>query len=170
MTTADFEGAVSQFKDRVHSYARHMLRDAEEAKDVAQECLVKLWQNRDRVDAGPACRSWLLRSAHNLCIDRMRRRSIRGEVSHGDDAFEPVDPAPGPERRASSSQAGRILEQALSGLSDRDRAIVLLREVEGLPYEEIATLLDLNMGTLKATLHRTRDKLRRELVRAEATP
>jgi RNA polymerase sigma-70 factor (ECF subfamily) len=55
-------------------------------------------------------------------------------------------------------------------LDDRDRAIVLLREVEGLPYDEIAAALGLKMGTLKATLHRAREKLRHALIRAEVTP
>jgi RNA polymerase sigma-70 factor (ECF subfamily) len=62
------------------------------------------------------------------------------------------------------------LERALLQLDHRDRAIVLLRDVEGLSYQEIAGLLELKMGTLKATLHRSREKLRVALVRAEVTP
>ena len=169
MTMPEFQGSVLQLKDRVYSYARHMLRDAEEAQDVAQECFVKRWRNLDRVDPGPACKGWLLRTAHNLCVDRMRRRATRSEIRQ-DDAPDPVDARPGPERLAGASQTGKLLEQALLGLSERDRAIVLLREVEGLPYEEIAQTLGMNMGTLKATLHRTRERLRRELIRAEVSP
>jgi RNA polymerase sigma-70 factor (ECF subfamily) len=71
---------------------------------------------------------------------------------------------------AQSAQAARFLERALLDLSERDRAIVLLREVEGLPYEEIASVLGLNLGTLKATLHRTREKLRDALTAAQVTP
>jgi RNA polymerase sigma-70 factor, ECF subfamily len=169
MTTTQFQGSVLEYKNRIYSYARYLLRDAEDARDVAQECLVKLWQNRDRVEPGPACKNWLLRSVHNLCIDRIRRRATRAEVG-ADDAVDPTDSRPGPERLAASSQAGRLLEQALSTLSERDRALVLLREVEGLPYEEIAQTLNMNLGTLKATLHRAREKLRRNLVRAEVAP
>src|SRR5215831_5705694 len=170
MTTAEFQGAVLQYKDRVYGYARYLLRDSEEARDVAQECLVKLWQNLDRVDPGAACKGWLLRSAHNLCVDRMRRRTVRAELRRGDEDPEPADGRPGPERLARSSEAGALVERALLALSERDRAVVLLREVEGLAYDEIARTLGLNLGTLKATLHRTRDKLRRELIRAEVTP
>lgn len=170
MTMAEFQGSVLQLKDRVYSYARYLLRDAEEAQDVAQECFVKLWSNLDRVEAGPACKAWLLRSAHNLCIDRMRRRGSRPEVRRDDDSPEPVDSRPGPDRLAGSTQVGKLLERALLGLSERDRAIVLLREVEGLPYEEIAQTLNMNIGTLKATLHRSREKLRRELIRVEVAP
>ena len=170
MTTTEFQAAVLEHKDRVHSYARGILRDPEDAKDVAQECLVRLWRHREQVEPGAGCRSWLLRSAHNLCVDRLRRRSTRPESPREENAAEPTDTRPGPERLASSTEIAGRLERALLDLDHRDRAIVLLREVEGLPYDEIAELLGLKIGTLKATLHRAREKLRHALVRAEVTP
>lgn len=159
-----------EHKDRIHSYARGILRDPEDAKDVAQESLIRLWRHRDRIEPGAGCRSWLLRTAHNLCVDRLRRRATRGEIVREDSAPDPTDARPGPERVTASTEAADRLQRALLDLDGRDRAIVLLREVEGLAYEEIAELLDLKMGTLKATLHRTREKLRHALVRAEVTP
>jgi RNA polymerase sigma-70 factor (ECF subfamily) len=170
MTTSEFEAAVMEHKDRVHNYARGILRDPEDAKDVAQECLIRLWRHREQIEPGAGCRSWLLRSAHNLCIDRLRRRSSRPEAVPDEDAPDLTDARPGPERLTSSAEVAGRLERALLDLEHRDRAIVLLREVEGLAYEEIAELLDLKMGTLKATLHRAREKLRHALVRAEVTP
>jgi RNA polymerase sigma-70 factor (ECF subfamily) len=170
MTTMEFQAAVLEHKDRIHNYARSILRDSEDAKDVAQECLVRLWHHKDRIEPGGNCRNWLLRSTHNLCIDRLRRRSSRLEVAPDENAPDPTDARPGPERLASSTEIAGRLERALLELDDRDRAIVLLREVEGLPYEEIAELLDLKLGTLKATLHRAREKLRLALTRAEVTP
>jgi len=169
MTTMEFQAAVLEHKDRIHNYARGILRDPEDAKDVAQECLVRLWRHRERVEPGAGCRSWLLRSAHNLCIDRLRRRSSRPETVQ-DEASEPIDAKPGPERLAASTEMGRRLERALLDLDHRDRAIVLMREVEGLSYEEIAECLGLKMGTLKATLHRSREKLRTALSGLEVTP
>src|SRR5262245_58773850 len=170
MTTMEFQSAVMEHKDRVHSYARSILRDTEEARDVAQECLIRLWKHRERVEAGSGCKNWLLRSAHNLCIDRLRRKSSHPETPHEDNPIEPRDAKPGPERLAQSMQVGGRLERALMELDHRDRAIVLLREVEGLSYEEIAKTLGLKLGTLKATLHRSREKLRISLTRAEVTP
>jgi RNA polymerase sigma-70 factor (ECF subfamily) len=87
-----------------------------------------------------------------------------------DDAREPEDRRPNPERLAASTQLAIRLERALGDLDRRDRAIVLLREVEGLSYDEIADVLGLKLGTLKATLHRAREKLRSALTRAEVTP
>ena len=170
MTTNEFEAAVMEHKDRIHSYARGILRDPEDAKDVAQECLIRLWNHRERVDAGVGCRSWLLRSAHNLCVDRLRRRSTRREIVRDEDAADPTDARPGPERLTSSVEVAGRLEQALLALDHRDRSLVILREVEGLAYDEIAEMLGLKMGTLKATLHRAREKLRHALVAAEVTP
>lgn len=170
MTTTEFEAAVLEHKDRVHSYARSILRDPEDAKDVAQECLIRLWRQRERVEPGAKCRSWLLRSTHNLCVDRLRRRSSRPEIAREENTGDPTDARPGPERLTSSAEVAGRLERALLDLDPRARAIVLLREIEELTYEEIAELLDLKMGTLKATLHRAREKLRHALVRAEVTP
>ncbi len=170
MTVTEFQAAVLEHKDRVHNYARGILHDPEDAKDVAQECLVRLWHHRERVTPGPGCRSWLLRSAHNLCVDRLRRRATRQEVSRDEDLHDPADGRPGPERLATAIEVGGRLERALLELDTRDRAIVLLREVEGLQYEEIAETLGIKLGTLKATLHRSREKLRHALVRAEVTP
>ena len=81
-----------------------------------------------------------------------------------------TDSAPGPERLAASDQLGREIEQALGGLSVQDRMVLLLREVQRRPYSEIAELLELPMGTLKARLHRAREQLRKKLIRAGVTP
>ena len=169
MNDAEFEGAVRQHSDRVHSHAIWVLRDREEARDVAQEALVSLWKHRTEV-VEPAARSWLLRTTYRLCLDRMRRRRSRAEVDG--ESLVPVlpDPAPGPERAAASARLGDHIERALSALPARDRAVVLLREVEGLPYDEIARALDLPLGTLKAVLHRSRERLRVALVRDGVRP
>lgn len=169
MTDGAFREAVLAHKDRVHSYAVGMLRHREDARDVAQEALVRLWQHRHEVHDG-AAKAWLLRTAHHLCLDRMRRRAVRAESDL--ETLEPVLPAgdPSPERSAASEQLGRRLEAALLALPPRDRAIVLMREVQGMAYEEIAEVLDLPMGTLKAALHRTRERLREDLSRVGVAP
>jgi RNA polymerase sigma-70 factor (ECF subfamily) len=169
METEAFERAVLQHKDRVHAYAVMMLRDAEEARDVAQEALVKLWKHWDRVDAA-GTRAWLMRATHNMCIDRIRRRKVRSEVDGEEIIPMQADEAPGPKQLAHSSELGRAIERALERLSPDDRAVIVLREVQGLPYGEIAEALNMPLGTLKARLHRARERLRTRLVRAGVTP
>ncbi len=169
MTDDGFERVVHEHKDRVHGYAFWMLRDRDEARDVSQEVLVRLWQHRERVP-GEAIRAWLLRTTHHLCVDRLRRRAVRSGPSLEDLAPTLHDGTPGPDRSAASEELGRRIGEALQALSPRDRAIVLMREVQGMAYEEIAQVLDLPLGTLKASLHRARERLRRDLMQAGMTP
>ncbi len=169
MDVESFERAAREHKDRVHGYAFWMIHDREEAGDVAQEALVRLWQHRSEVPE-VAARGWLLRTAHHLCVDRMRRRAIRSGPAMDDVAHLLTDMSPGPHRSAASRETSRLIFDALQTLSQRDQSAVLLREIHGLAYDEIAKILDMNLGTLKATLHRSRERLRERLVAAGMTP
>jgi len=165
-----YEQAVMMHKDRVHSYATMMLRNSTEAQDVAQDALIRLWNHRERVERRGA-RLWLMRTTHNLCIDQIRRRKVRAEVNDGETVMDSKpDAAPGPQHLAQSTELGRLIERELGELSPQDRAVVVMREVQGLPYDEIAQTLELPLGTLKARLHRAREKLRTRLARAGVAP
>jgi RNA polymerase sigma-70 factor (ECF subfamily) len=164
-----YERVVREHKDRAYSYAARMLRRPAEAQDVTQEALVRLWQHRRQVDDRTA-RFWLRRTVHNLCIDRIRRRRSSPVVETELKETISPDHRQGPERLAESAELGRLIENALAELPVRDRSVLILREVEGLPYAEIARMLDVPLGTLKARLHRAREQLRAKLVRAGARP
>jgi RNA polymerase sigma-70 factor (ECF subfamily) len=165
-----FEQAVTLHKDRVHSYATMMLRNRTEAQDVAQDALIRLWNHRQRVERRGA-RLWLMRTTHNLCIDRLRQRKVRAEIPDGETVMEAKpDATPDPQQLAHSTELGRLIERELGALSPPDRAVLVMREVQGLPYDEIAQALELPLGTLKARLHRAREKLRARLTRAGVAP
>jgi RNA polymerase sigma-70 factor (ECF subfamily) len=164
-----FERVVREQKDRAYAFAARMLHRPAEAQDVAQEAMVRLWQHRERVD-GETARFWLRRTVHNLCIDRIRRRRANPEIDG--ELRETISPdlRAGPGRVAESAELGRLIERALARLPARDRAVLVLREVEGLPYAEIARILEVPLGTLKARLHRAREQLRARLIREGVTP
>jgi RNA polymerase sigma-70 factor (ECF subfamily) len=169
MDAGDYERLVMEHKDRILAYASLMLRDATEGQDVAQEALIRLWHHRGSVDRDGAPH-WLRRTAHNLCIDQLRRRRTRGVACPVEpETLEAVD-APDAQRVVESGELGREIERALGALPLRDRAVLVLRDVQGLPYGEIATLLEVPLGTLKARLHRARETLRDRLARAGLTP
>jgi len=169
MERNEFDGAVRQHKDRVHSHAAWMLHGLDDARDVAQEALLKLWVHRDKVQARTAG-PWLLRTTHNLCIDRLRRRRVRPQVDPERlDTMIDCD-SPDPSRSAEATELGRMIATALRSLSPRDRSAVLMREVHGMTYEEIATAIDAPLGTIKSVIHRSRERLRRALTVAGVTP
>lgn len=168
MDVGEYEKAVLDHKDRVYSFAVHLLRDPEEGRDVAQEALVRLFTHRDRV-VPEAARAWLLRTAHRLCLDRLRQRGSRPQAEP-----EVLDgiAAEGsrPDQEAAGRQLGARIEEALASLSPRDRSLLLLREVHGMAYEEMADTLSVPLGTLKAALHRARERCRQALLGAGVQP
>jgi RNA polymerase sigma-70 factor (ECF subfamily) len=164
MDAEAYRELVIRHKDRVNSYASWVLGDREEGADVTQEALIRLWAHRKRVRP-EAAKSWLMKTTYRLCIDHTRRRRVRGEV--GSEALGPIsDQGPGPDQKTWSGEVGRLIEGALTRLSPPDRAAVLLREVEGMSYDEISRILDLPLGTVKAKLHRSRERLRQDLIGA----
>jgi RNA polymerase sigma-70 factor (ECF subfamily) len=170
MEVKAFEKAVLAHKDRVSAYAALMLGDNMEAQDVAQEAMIRLWQHRGRVDRRGA-RPWLMRTTHNLCIDRIRKRKVRSEVDEGEKVVNrQAGAVPDAQQLAESCETGRTIRWALENMPAQDRAVLVMREVQGLPYGEIAEALGLPLGTLKARLHRARDRLRAKLTRIGVTP
>ncbi len=171
MDAEAYRKVVQGAKDRVFGYAARLLGDREEARDVAQEALVRLWEHRSDVTGDEAARAWLLRTAHNLCFDRLRLRSARPQAD-----AETVLPlvagreADGPAHAFDRRETGRALERVLAQLAPRDRAVLLLRDVHGMSYEEAAGLLGLPLGTLKAALHRARERARVLLLAAGVRP
>ena len=165
----EYEQVVRSHKDRVHSYAAWMLHDVDSARDITQEVLVRLWVHRDKVKPATAA-AWLMRTTHNLCIDRTRRRRVRPQTDP--EILDTMEDAglPGPERRAHSGELALAIGKALASLPARDRSAVLMREVQGMSYNDIAKVLEVPLGTLKAVLHRARDRLRTELVSAGVKP
>lgn len=170
MDEAGFQKAVLAHKDRVFGFAARMLGDREEARDAAQEAFVKLWQHRQTVEEGFA-QAWLFRTANNLCIDRLRQRAGHPQTEIENlDILTPSDPCPDPAQCALGRETGRAIDQALGRLHPRDRAVLLLREVQGLSYEELALLFEVPAGTLKAILHRARERARLHLTAAGVRP
>jgi RNA polymerase sigma-70 factor (ECF subfamily) len=160
-----WEALVRLYQARVYGLALHYLRNAEEARDVAQDVFVSVYRHLDRFGGGEFL-PWLLCVARNASIDRLRRlrsRPQQHDVGVEDDAELPSD-APGPEEQSSRQERRRLLYRALGALSESHREIVLLKEIEGLTLEEIATLLGVPVGTLKSRSHRARLELARRVL------
>lgn len=163
MRRQDFDAAVATHGRRVHTLAVYLLANREEAEDVTQDVLVRLWRRGHDVvpeKIGP----WLVRVTRNACIDAMRRRKGGSQVVIDDDAgIELHEPAPGPEKLAQASQLGGRILRALDALSEPGRSVVILREIQGLSYQEIGEALEMPMSSVRVTLHRGRRRLREEL-------
>lgn len=163
MRRADFDAVVATHGHKVFTLAVYLLRSREEAEDVAQEVLVRLWRRGGEV-APDRIGAWLVRVTRNACIDSIRRRKREAPVDlDGVAAADCVEGAPGPEALTHASQLGRRILKALENLSEPGRSIVVLREIQGLSYREIADALEMPINNVRVTLHRGRRRLREEL-------
>lgn len=166
-----FSKIVDAYQARVFGFVRRMVRNEEEALDVTQDVFIKAYRHLERFDGRSSLRTWLFRIAHNLCIDRARRRSrqpvetsIEPMAADGD-PIEIPDVRWDPERLALSNEMSAVVEQAVGTMSDKLRIVLLLHDKEDLGYDEIASTVDVPVGTVKSRLFLARAHLQRHLAR-----
>ncbi len=163
-----FEELVERHRRRIYSLAYRMTQKHEDADDVIQETFVRAYTNLRRFDLKRPFSNWLYTIAANLCLDRQRRakREHRVAWEHVEDTRLETAPATAavmPEKYTQNGELRCELQDAISRLPDRQRAALVLFEVEGLKITEVAELMQCSEGAVKSTLHRARMRLREEL-------
>ena len=156
--TAAFAALVRRHQDRVFSFILRMLDARDEAMELTQDVFVKAWQALPGWRPEARFSTWLLQIARNAALDQVRRRQVV-RFAPLEEGLEVADEAPGPEARYASRQRQVQLERALRRLAAEHREILLLREVEGLAYGELASVLGIAEGTVKSRLARARRAL-----------
>ncbi|MEW6108039.1 MAG: sigma-70 family RNA polymerase sigma factor [Nitrospirota bacterium] len=162
-----FEQLVLKYEDKIYNLCRHMLGNAHDAEDAAQDVFLKAYQNLNKFRPEASLHTWLYRIAVNTCIDYRRKpffESLFKSSKEGDEFVEelPAD-SPSPDRLYESKQISNAIQLALGRLSERLRMVILLKEIEGLSYEEIADVLDVSIGTVKSRISRAREELKKLL-------
>lgn len=164
-----FNELVVEYQTLVYNLCYRMLGQAQAAEDAAQEAFVSAWRNMGSF-RGEAFRPWLLRIAANLCRDELRRRGRRPSSSLDSvleaGVPEPPDEDPSPDDSLLTSELRGHLQAALMQLPDDQRTALVLCDVEGLDYQEIATVMQTSLGTVKSRIARARMKMR-ELMQRE---
>jgi RNA polymerase sigma-70 factor (ECF subfamily) len=165
-----FRELMERYKSRAFGVAMGITGDADEALDVVQDAFVKAYYNLKEFRFGANFYTWFYRLLVNQAIDRWRKASrsrtvrldeswLSGEVTLPESVAHPKTP----EELAQNRQLSEALTRAVAGLPEYHRAVILLREVEGLAYEEIAEVLHCSVGTVMSRLHYARAKLREAL-------
>jgi RNA polymerase sigma-70 factor (ECF subfamily) len=169
-----FRSLVERHQRRAFALAVSLVRDESDAREIVQEAFIRVYRNLDGFEGGSSFFTWLYRIVTNLSIDLLRRPGRQAAdldeervTEKGDDASVPflstydgADPADALRRR----EIGARLQVALDGLPPYHRAVVVLREIEGLSYEEMAQALGISKGTVMSRLFHARQKLQRALV------
>lgn len=164
---------VERYQGKVAALAFGMLRNRDDALDVTQEAFAKAYQGLDRFKGDASFYTWLYRIALNLCIDHQRRDAKMPQVpidppaDRGETGPAPLqlatDDPDEPFSRARDEEIARRIRLAVAELTPEHRAVILLREVDGLSYEEISQVLQCPKGTVMSRLHYARRHLQAQL-------
>lgn len=162
-----FEEIVRAHQDRVYNLCRYMLGNARDAEDAAQDVFIKAYRNLNAFEPAPSFSAWLYRIAVNTCIDYRRKAPLlsffRTSAEGRELTMEPRSALPSPEKSYESKVMGTAIEKSLSRISGKLRTVIVLKEIEGLSYEEISSVLGISIGTVKSRISRARDELKKLL-------
>jgi len=159
-----YEILMRRYNQRLYRVARGILRDDSEAEDVMQDSYVRAYQHLDQFEGRAPFSAWLTRITVRQALARLRSRSRVQQLDlteyGGEPAMNLADPDLSPEQRASRAELGHLLEEAVLGLPEQYRSVVMLRDVEELSTTETAAALDLTEQNVKVRLHRGHAMLR----------
>jgi len=166
-----FSELVRRFQGRVMNLISRVLNDRESADDLAQEVFVRIYVHRRNYRRGSKFSTWLFTIAANLAKNEIRRR-VRKRHWFSLDALQDLlkdstpqlaDPTEGQERSMEREQLQELMARAIATVPEKYRLALVLRDVEGLPYEEIAIVLGIPGGTVRSRINRARSMLKRKL-------
>ncbi len=166
--TRAFDELVTKYRTRIYAMVYQMVRNEQDAWDLAQDGFFKAWKSLDKFRFQSSFYTWLYRIVTNVSIDWLRKRTLRPEGEFDDNIartdIEPtadVTPKAGvsPQRQMERGELRERLDAAIARLSPEHRAVILLKEVEGLQYHEIADVVGCSIGTVMSRLFYARKKL-----------
>lgn len=161
-----FAALVDEHQRYVYNLALRVLKDENEALDLTQETFVRAWTALPNFKGQSQFRTWLYRIVTNLCYNRLPnlRRSLN---DLGDDVIEDIPHADSPSLEIESNEIREYLHRAIGNLDENYRLLITLRYQNELSYEEIASTLNLPLGTVKTGIFRAKEQLRKSLTRME---
>ncbi len=170
--TRAFDALVTKYRGRIYAMTYHLIQNETEAWDLAQEAFIKAWRALPGFKQDAGFYTWLYRIAHNVTYDWLRKKKIQGDGEFDDERTEHraaagAETTPkgdtAPDAALRNAELGQRIQAAISKLSPEHRQVIVLREVEGLAYEEIAAMVPCSLGTVMSRLFYARKKLQEQL-------
>jgi RNA polymerase sigma-70 factor (ECF subfamily) len=160
---ARFEDAFLPHLGAAHNLARWLTRDEQEAQDLVQEAFLRAWKSFASFHGGDG-RTWLLAIVRNVCYSWLEKKRTRGPLAAFDEQRHAADAQRSPESLLQRKEDAATVREAVDQLPVDLREVVILRELEGLSYKEIAIVAAIPLGTVMSRLARAREKLQRHLM------
>ena len=167
MNLEAFQNRVLPSKNKLFRFAFRMLGSSEEAKDVVQEVLIKVWNGREQMAEIQNMEAWCMRITKNLSLDKLRSQQRRA-TDLIDEGFEVRQEGLSPHEKTELNESMQKINQMIAALPEKQRQVIHLRDIEGYSYNEICEMLELDMSQVKVSLFRARNAVREKLVKMNA--
>lgn len=168
MSLKAFKTRVLPVKDKLYRFALRYLKDEDEARDVVQDVLIKVWNQRENMDQLENMEAWCMRLTRNLSLDRLKSKRNK----YTDPMKEGFDISSGdnetPYRTAEMSDMMKSIGSFIQALPDKQRQVIQLRDVEGYSYKEISDIMEIDMNQVKVNLFRARKAVKENLININA--
>lgn len=167
---AAFDSLVAKYASQVYNLAYRMIGDPDDAEDISQEVFLRVHRAIKGFRGSSSFTTWVYRVATNVCLDELKRRKRRPTVTEWSEQEEAsVEPSPAaaanPEAATLRRERQELVQRAIRSLPEAQRVVVVLYDLQGLSYDEIAEALGASLGTVKSRLNRARVALKSKLAR-----
>ncbi|MCI9626657.1 MAG: sigma-70 family RNA polymerase sigma factor [Clostridia bacterium] len=171
---AAFEQLISNYQMKIYHIAYHMLSNEQDAEDAAQEAMIKAYRYLGSFKEESGFYTWIYRITHNICLDMLRRRKrslthetdlVKKDQDGQEAEMQIVDAKPQPEEQLMRQQVQNEMQNAIAELKENYRVVLVMRDIEGMSYDDIAAVLEISAGTVKSRLNRARENLRKIVVK-----
>ncbi len=163
-----FEQLMEKHESKMYAVALRMCANREDAQDCLQDAMIRIYKALPSFKGQSSFSTWAYRITMNTCLDDLRRKKVRQAASLDamlDLGWTPSDENDTPERHQDNAEMRRAISKAIQTLPEEMRSAVVLRDIQGFSYDEIAVILSTNVGTVKSRISRGREKLREILSR-----
>jgi len=168
---AAFEALIADYQKRIFSIAYRMIPNPDDAADLTQEVIVKIFKNLDKFQGSSKFSTWVYRIATNTCLDELKKTrryttySLDKEIETEEGSLmgELPDNSPTPEQAAERKAVQTAVRIAIGRLGEEHKKVIVLRDLQGLSYEEIAEIIGCSVGTVKSRISRARENLKKIL-------
>lgn len=164
--SSSFSRLMELHERRMYAVALRICANREDAQDCLQESMLRIYRSINSFKGQSSFATWVYRVTMNTCLDELRKKKNKQNTSLDgllDMGWSPVDDTSSPEKHAVDSEVQKCLRAAIAELPEDMRAAVVFRDIQGFTYDEIAQMLNINVGTIKSRISRGREKLREKL-------
>lgn len=167
MSVEVFEARVLPAKDKLYRFALRLLGDKEEAKDMVQEVLTRVWDKRENMDQTLNMEAWCMQITKNLCYDKLKSKGYKNSMSLSEE-WNIKDHSSTPEKRIELNDTMNKVHNIISELPDKQKQVIHLRDIEGYSYKEIVDIMSIDINQVKVNLFRARKVIRESLLKIDA--